>query len=172
MSKTQLSVLFKKIQKDDKKEVLEFHVQGDNLPNSTELVEMAGGISILEIEENGTSQIEAEFKSIQRDSKKTTLKFEVKGDSGDQLLKLYPLAGSNVTLLLQPSQMSIDEFYDEDQHNGLDYDVHSDGTVEVKGQIGIFDEVEDEVKNEDDEDVSNVVPFGISEDDSEDELLN
>lgn len=166
MSKTQLKVLFKKIQKDDKKEVLEFHVQGDNLPNSTELIAMAGGITILEIEENGTSQIGAEFKSIQKDDKKTVLKFEVKGDSGDQLLDFYPLAGSSITLFIEPSQMSIDEFYDADQHEGLDYDVHGDGTVEIKGQTTIFDVPEDgETETADD---SNVVPFA----DAEDELLN
>ncbi|RCW70630.1 hypothetical protein [Saliterribacillus persicus] len=81
MSKVELSVLFKKIKKVDKKEVLEFHVQGDELDHSDELVNMAGDIATLGVKESGVENYLAEFKSIQRDSKKTVLKCNVKGDS-------------------------------------------------------------------------------------------
>ncbi|MFJ7976564.1 hypothetical protein ACIQZI_12800 [Peribacillus sp. NPDC096379] len=91
MSQTQLNVLFKKIQKDDKKEVLEFHVQGDELPNSEQLVGMAGSIVFLNVETSKAGKINTESKSIQRDSKKTTLKFNVKGDSEEKMNKLYRL---------------------------------------------------------------------------------
>lgn len=50
MSKTELNVLFKKMQKDDKKEVLHFQVQGDELPHAERLVEMDGGIVLFEID--------------------------------------------------------------------------------------------------------------------------
>lgn len=86
MSKIELSVLFKKMQKDDKKEVLEFHVQSDELPNANELVTMAGNMATVEIHGSDVGKITAEFKSIQRDSKKTALKFEVKGDSEDKII--------------------------------------------------------------------------------------
>ena len=149
MSKIALNVLFKKIQKDDKKEVLEFHVQGDELPNSQDLVKMAGNIVVLNVEKSEAGNINAEFKSIQRDSKKTVLKFNIKGDSDDKVIKLYPFAGRGVTLNLEPSQMSIDEFY-EGGHEGVSYDVNNDGTVEVHPDQMSIDEVED---NEEDDDL-------------------
>lgn len=112
MTNIQLNVLFKKMQKDDKKEVLMFHVMSDELPHADELLKMPGTIAVLKIEEeNGVG---AEFVSIQRDNKKTVLKFNVKRDAKD-VSKLYKYAGSNVDLELQPSQMSIDEFYEESE---------------------------------------------------------
>ncbi|WP_102707000.1 hypothetical protein [Terribacillus saccharophilus] len=140
MSKINLNVLFKKIQKDDKKQVLEYHVQGDELPSSQELVQLAGSIAVIEIEGSEAGPINAEFKSIQRDSKKTALKFNVSGGSDDKVIKLYPFAGSSVNLLIQPSQMSLEEFYDEDEHEGVAYTVENDGSVSVPdGQLSLDD---------------------------------
>jgi hypothetical protein len=153
MSKIELDVLFKKMQKDDKKEVLEFHILGDEVPYKSELIGMAGGIAMLEI---GNVKISAEFKSIQRDSKKVALKFEAKGDSDDELIKLYSRAGYNVKLLLEQSQMSIDEFHEESGDPGIEYNVNGDGTVEVsQGQMGMDD-----------------IPVGEDDSNTEDELLN
>ncbi|MDT0163837.1 hypothetical protein [Bacillus sp. AG4(2022)] len=150
MSNTKLNVLFKKIQKDDKKEVLEFHVQGDELPHSQSLVQMAGSIVVLEVENSKAGKLNAEFKSIQRDSKKTTLKFNVKGDSEEKMILLYTFAGRGVTLLLTPSQMSIEEF-NEDQHEGVAYNVDKDGIAQVSPDQMSLDEVteEDAPENED-----------------------
>lgn len=156
MQKTKLSVLFKKIQKDDKKEVLEFHVQGDELPNSQELVSMAGSIAIIEVEGSEAGNITAEFKSIQRDSKKTALKFNVKGDSEDKVIKLYPFAGRGVTLNIEPSQLSIDEFYDGD-HDGIEYEVQNDGTVEVHQDQMNMEDVEED--NDDPDQIGDDVPL-------------
>ncbi|EQB35031.1 hypothetical protein M948_18170 [Virgibacillus sp. CM-4] len=141
MSKIDLNVLFKKIQKDDKKEVLEFHVQGDELQHSDELVLLAGNIAILEVGGSEAGQLTAEFKSIQRDSKKTVLKFNVKGDSEDKVLQLYAFAGRSVVLYLEPSQMTIEEFEEAaEEHEGIDYSVQKDGTVEVaEGQMSVED---------------------------------
>lgn len=139
MSKVELNVLFKKIQKDDKKEVLEFHVQGDELPNSQELVNMAGGIAVLDVHGSEAGEFPAEFKSIQRDSKKTTLKFNIKGDSEEKIIKLYPYAGRSVTLYLEPSQMSIEEFEEREPHEGIPYSVDQDGTATVDGQLSTED---------------------------------
>lgn len=153
--KIELNTLFKKIQKDDKKEVLEFHVQGDELKDAQSLIGFAGNMTVIEIKGNDAGKIPAEFKSIQRDSKKTSLKFNIKGDSEDKVIKLYRQAGSNVTLFIEPSQMSIDDFYDDNQEDreGVGYNVHHDGTVEVsEGQIS-FDDIEDEEDREDDEDL-------------------
>ncbi|WP_242694655.1 hypothetical protein [Pseudogracilibacillus auburnensis] len=157
MSKIELDVLFKKMQKDDKKEVLEFHILGDEIPYKSELISMAGAIAIINIED---IKLSAEFKSIQRDSKKVVLKFEAKGDSEDEIIKLYPKAGFNVKLFLKPSQMSIDEFYEGEQDPGLEYNVNNDGTVEVsQGQMDMNDipvgEDEPESETEDEDDLLN-----------------
>lgn len=141
MSKIELNVLFKKIQKDDKKEVLEFHVQGDKLPNSEELVQMAGNIVVIEVLDSKAGKFNAEFKSIQRDSKKTSLKFNVKGDSDDKIIKLYPIAGSNTKITLQESQMSIDDYYEGNNHEGIEYQVKEDGSVEVPNNQMSFEDV-------------------------------
>lgn len=140
MSKIEINVLFKKMQKDDKKEVLQFQVQGDELPNAQELVELAGGIVVLGVDGCDAGEFSAEFAQLQRDSKKTTLKFNVKGDSEDKVIKLYPFAGTNVTLVMQPSQMSIEEFYEEPAES-LEYNVNGDGTVEVDRDQLTIDEV-------------------------------
>ncbi len=140
MTNVKLNVLFKKMQKDDKKEVLMFHVLSDELPHADELLKMPGTIVHLTVEKSDVEPIGAEFVSIQRDSKKTVLKFNVKGDKKDKINKLYPFAGENVSIILEPSQMSIDEFYEE-PHEGMEYNVKSDGTTEVApGQLKLVDD--------------------------------
>ncbi|MGM0973386.1 MAG: hypothetical protein ACQEW2_10965 [Bacillota bacterium] len=142
MSNIKLNVLFKKMQKDDKKEVLMFHVLSDELPHADELLKMPGSIAILNVEESEAGEVGAEFVSIQRDNKKTVLKFNVKRDGEGKINKLYPHAGSNVSLTLKPSQMTIDEFY-EDDHEGIEYSVDGNGNVSVTdGQLSIQEEEE------------------------------
>ena len=163
MSKIELTVLFKKIQKDDKKEVLEFHVQGDELNHSDDLVQLAGSIAILEVKNSEAGKLPVEFKSIQRDSKKTTLKFNVRGDSDKKVIKLYPFAGRNVTLFLEASQISLEEF--EEQGEGIEYNIDGDGTVEVSdGQINM-----DEINQSDEEEK---IIFPEEEQDNGDDLLD
>ncbi|MGG4266427.1 hypothetical protein [Peribacillus simplex] len=67
-----------------------------------------------------------------RDDKKTVLKFNIKHDiySKGNVNKRYPHAGGNVTLFLQPSQMSIEEFYNE-QNVGVEYTINQDGSASV-----------------------------------------
>lgn len=72
----------------------------------------------------------AEFVNIQRDSKKTAIKLNVKRDAKGVVNQLYPFAGGNVDIILEPSQMSIDEFYEEPRE-GMEYNVKQDGTTEV-----------------------------------------
>ncbi|WP_336863749.1 hypothetical protein [Peribacillus frigoritolerans] len=174
MTKTTLNVLFKKMQKDDKKEVLEFHVQGNELPNTQELVGLAGSIVILNVEESNAGTFNAEFVSVQKDSKKTTLKFNIKGDSDDKVIKLYPHAGRSVTLFMEPSQMSVDDFYEEDDHEGIEYKIDKDGTANVSPNQMTLDDVEEEEDREvqaepDKKEEDNDDPFAnvdLSDDDS------
>ncbi|WP_367899797.1 hypothetical protein [Bacillus pseudomycoides] len=140
MTKVKLNVLFKKMQKDDKKEVLMFHVLSDELPHADELLKMPGTIVHLTVEESEGEPIGAEFVSILRDNKKTVLKFNVKRDTKDKINKLYPFAGENVVITLETSQMSIDEFYEE-PHEGVEYNINLDGTTDVvPNQVNVDDE--------------------------------
>jgi len=72
--------------------------------------------------------------NMQRDSKKTVMKFAIKGDSEEKAQELYKFAGRNVKLAVQPSQMTIDDFYSEDDHDGS-VDVDED-----ENQLSLFDE--------------------------------
>ncbi|AQT84115.1 hypothetical protein ERICIV_03379 [Paenibacillus larvae subsp. larvae] len=146
---TEINVLFKSMQRDDKKEVLKFELKGnENDGNAQKLVEMAGTIVILNLP-GLTEEISAEFLNIQRDSKKTVMKLALKGDSEEKALELYKRAGRNVLLMLKPSQMSIEEYYEEDE--GLEYTVKADGTVEVdQDQVTIEDVETPETKDTED----------------------
>ncbi|CAM5212096.1 hypothetical protein [Lysinibacillus sphaericus] len=128
----QINVLFKKMQKDDKKEVLMFHILSDETKHAADLLRLTGKITILTIsdDEGPYESIQAEFVNLQRDNKKTVLKFNVATEDVDRVNAIYPAAGTNISLLIQPQQMSIDDL--EDEHEGVPYNVGLDGTVEVK----------------------------------------
>lgn len=114
-SNIQLNVLFKKMQKDDKKEVLMFHILSEQSKYAAELLSLTGKMTVLTIfnEEEEYEPISAEFLNIQRDSKKTVLKFNVITEDEDRVNAIYPAAGTNVSLLIQPQQMSIDDIEDD-----------------------------------------------------------
>lgn len=148
MSKTELNVFFKMQQKDDKKEILKFEIKGNGSENSAnDLYPLAGSIIIFNIEGCNAGDTTAEFMNIQRDSKKTSLKFAIKGDSEEKAQELYKYAGQNVKLSVQPSQMSIEEFYD-DEHEGVEYSVGKDGTAHVKPDQLSLDDVQEEKDND------------------------
>ncbi|CAH0259619.1 hypothetical protein SRABI96_03387 [Peribacillus sp. Bi96] len=106
------------------------HAQGDELPHANELLKMPGSITKLNVEESGAGEIGAEFISIQRDNKKTVLKFSYYRDVDGKVNKLYSHAGANVSITLQPSQMSIEEFYEE-PHESVEDRVNPDGTENI-----------------------------------------
>lgn len=128
----QINVLFKKMQKDDKKEVLMFHILSDETKHAADLLRLTGKMTILTIsdDEGPYESIQAEFVNLQRDNKKTVLKFNVATEDVDRVNAIYPAAGTNVDLLIQPQQMSIDDL-EKEPHEGIPYDVGTDGTVEV-----------------------------------------
>jgi hypothetical protein len=140
MSKTKLNVFFKMQQKDDKKEVLKFEIKGqeDGEESTSSLYSLAGSIILFEIEGCAAGETSAEFMTVQRDSKKTSMKFAIKGDSEKKAQELYKYAGRNVNLSIQPSQMSIEEFYEGPE--GIEYQVDGNGNVDVpKDQLSIND---------------------------------
>jgi hypothetical protein len=149
MSKTQLNVFFKMQQKDDKKEVLKFEIKGqeDGDESTSSLYSLAGSIILFEIEGCAAGETSAEFMNIQRDSKKTSMKFAIKGDSEKKAQELYKYAGRNVNLSIQPSQMSIEEFYEGPE--GIEYQVDGNGNVEVSKDQMSIDDVDAKEKDED-----------------------
>lgn len=121
---------FNKQTKDSKKELVQFHVKGEDekKPEINQLTREVVELSIEGVEQKLT----CEFSKTTKDSKKTVLEFIVKGDtSADQSFNFYKKAGSDVTLTIIESQMSIDEFYDEEPREGIQYNVQKDGTVNV-----------------------------------------
>jgi hypothetical protein len=153
MSKTQLNVFFKMQQKDDKKEVLKFEIKGqeEGDQSTSELHSLAGSIILFEIEGCAAGETSAEFMNIQKDSKKTSMKFAIKGDSEKKAQELYKYAGRNVNLSIQPSQMSIEEFYEGPE--GIEYQVDGSGNVDVpRDQLSIDEVDEDDVDTQEDDD--------------------
>lgn len=139
MTTIKLDVLFKKIQKDDKKENLEMHIIKEEIPFVNELMNMAGGMVVLQITE--CQEIPAHFKAMQRDSKKVTLKFEVKGNHTERILEMYKWAGGSTALHLAESQLSIDDVYEETRE-GMGFTLDTGGVVTLaEGQLSI-DEIE------------------------------
>lgn len=143
--KTTMSVLFKSMQKDDKKEILKFEIKGtEDVGDEMDLFELSGSIVVLSLEVGGDDvcgDLSAEFVSMQRDSKKTVMKFGIKGDKDEKAQLLYKFAGRNVTLGVAPSQMSIEEF--NEPREGVRGTVNQDGTIDLedKDQLTI-EEVE------------------------------
>lgn len=119
---------FNKQTKDSKKELIQFYVKGED-EKKPEINHLTREVVELEIE--GVEQkLTCEFSKSAKDSKKTVLDFVVKGDtSADQSFNFYKMAGSDVTLNIVESQMSIDEFYEE--HEGIEYSVDDKGSVNV-----------------------------------------
>lgn len=126
-----IDVLFKKMQKDDKKEILMFHILTDESKHAAQLLKLTGKMTILTLsdDEGEYEPIQAEFVNLQRDNKKTVLKFNVATEDEDRVNALYPAAGTHVKLLIQPQQMSID---DVPINDGVKYEVNSDGVVDVQ----------------------------------------
>jgi hypothetical protein len=146
----EMNVFFKMQQKDDKKEILKFEIKGsDSEKKSNSLYELAGSIIVFKIEGCAAGEVTAEFMNIQRDSKKTALKFAIKGDSEEKAQELYKFAGQNVKIEVNPSQMTIDEYYgDADDHEGIEYKVDKNGNVEVNPDQVKLEDYEVEAEQE------------------------
>lgn len=129
MNMENINVLFKKMQRDDKKEVLQFHLMDSNDAAEAELMGMAGEIVTFSIEGCDAGEVTAEFKSVQRDTKKTVINLVMKGDSDKAAKELYLYAGRNVNLGMKESQMSLDEFHEP--HEGVTGTIDKDGTATV-----------------------------------------
>lgn len=157
---------FNKQTKDSKKELIQFHVKGED-EKKPELNSLTREVVILEIE--GVEQkLKCEFNKSTKDSKKTVLEFIVKGDaSAENTFNFYKRAGSDVTLNIIESQMSSDDFEDEPRE-GIKYQVEKDGTASVSPNQMSLDDIDEEedgledlpqIEADDEED-----PFGDNDD--------
>lgn len=134
---------FNKQSKDSKKELIQFYVKGED-ENKQEINQLCREVVELEIE--GVDQkLTCEFSKSSKDANKTVLDFIVKGDtSADKSFEFYRKAGSDVTLNIVESQMSIDEF-----HDGIEYSVDKDGNVDVSDDQVSFDDLDNEDADDD-----------------------
>ncbi|WP_339147657.1 MULTISPECIES: hypothetical protein [unclassified Sutcliffiella] len=141
---------FNKQTKDSKKELIQFYVKGED-EKKQELSQMTREVVELQIE-GVEEKLTCEFSKTSKDGKKTTLEFIVKGDtSAEQSFNFYKKAGSDVTLNIVESQMSIDEF--NDAHEGIEYKVEKDGSVKVEDGQLTLDEYQEEDEETDPENV-------------------
>lgn len=143
---------FNKQTKDSKKELIQFYIKGEDekKPELNQLTREVVELCIEGIEQKLT----CEFNKTTKDSKKTVLDFIVKGDtSAEQSFNFYQKAGSDITLHIAESQMSIDEFYGDD-HEGVEYKLDKDGVASVvPNQMSLEDGFEDDETSYEDEDL-------------------
>lgn len=145
MPTIKLDVLFKKHQKDDKKEVLEMHILDDGIKNEGELLAMAGKMVVLQV--NDIQEIPVEFKGHQKDSKKTVMKFQVRGNFEEATTQIYLASGKHATVYLAESQLSIEDVM-EAEEDGDDLDTF--GAIAIDDGQMTIEEVEPEEVNFDD----------------------
>lgn len=136
---------FNKQTKDSKKELIQFYVKGED-EKKQEINQLTREVVELQIE--GVDQkLTCEFSKTTKDSKKTVLEFIVKGDtSADHSFNFYKKAGSDITLNIVESQMSIDDFHDG--HEGVSYTVDKDGTAHISPDQMSLEDVEKEDSEE------------------------
>lgn len=134
--KIQIKAHFNKQTKDSKKELVQFHVKGDD-EKKPELNAMTRSVVELSIE--GIEQkLTTEFSKSTKDAKKTVLEFIVKGDtSAEHSYEFYRMAGSDVVLDIAESQMTIEEFRGDDDEDheppreGVRGTINPDGTIDM-----------------------------------------
>jgi hypothetical protein len=146
--------------KKNKKESLKFSLKGDD-SNGTgkQLYDMAGSIVHMEIKGCAVGKFPAEFVDIKKSAKGVVVNFLLKGDLSDtQSGWIYAYSGKNVELLLEETQMSIEDFHGED-HEGIKYTSDSDGTINVdKDQL----DMEEVTKNDGEQSGGNVADLGTA----------
>jgi hypothetical protein len=119
--------------KKNKKESLKFVLKGDDSNGTGKILyDMAGSIVHMEIKGCAVGKFPAEFVDIKKSAKGVVANFLLKGDlSDEQSGSIYAFSGGrNVELMLEESQMSIEDFHGED-HEGIEYTANPDGTVTV-----------------------------------------
>ncbi|MGE6376594.1 hypothetical protein [Peribacillus muralis] len=138
---------FNKQTKDSKKELIQFYVKGED-EKKPELNKLTREVVELEIE--GVEQkLTCEFNKTTKDSKKTILDFIVKGDaSAENTFTFYKRAGSDVTLKIVESQMSMEDFKDEELNDGVEYQIGQDGTAIVSPNQMTLDDMAEEEEND------------------------
>jgi len=158
---------FNKQTKDSKKELIQFYIKGED-EKKPELNQLTREVVELQIE--GVEQkLTCEFNKTTKDSKKTVLDFIVKGDtSADQSFNFYQKAGSDVTLHIIESQMSLEDFYDNEVHEGIEYQVSNDGSVEVPNNQMTFEDV----PNEEEDETNNINPLHDEDKLDDDDLFD
>jgi hypothetical protein len=124
--------------KKNKKESLKFTLKGDDKAGiGKQLYDLAGSIVHMQIDGCEVGTFPAEFVDIKKSAKGVVANFLLKGDLSDESSgMIYAFSGgTGVELTLEASQMSIEDFH-EDEHEGLEYSIDKNGSVVVdKAQV-------------------------------------
>jgi hypothetical protein len=157
--------------KKNKKESLKFTLKGsDENAVGKQLYDMAGSIVHMGIKGCTVGKFPAEFVDIKKSAKGVVANFLLKGDLSDEKSgQIYAFSGgNNVELTLEESQMSIEDFHDEEtewediegdeKQAGLEVKVKLDGTAEVVAKnedpmanlLKDTEEIQDKPNSEDD----------------------
>lgn len=135
MAKQTLNLLFKKIQRDDKKDVLKFEIRSQNKDEKVKspqaIQEMVGEMVNIEIDGMECGPVSAELAKATNVGKKVVLDMNLKGDNAEKAAALFLMAGTDVTLFIEPAQASLLEGEEAKQndHEGLEYEVDLAGNV-------------------------------------------
>lgn len=146
-----LNALFNKHTRDSKKEAMTFYLKG-GAESSQELQELHRSVVVLRIKGVDAS-VTGEFKKLNKDEKKTTIEFEIKGGTSiESSGKFFSVSGTDVELTIEGTDEDVDNFRDEQKEyrKGLTGKINADGTVEVDENQTSLDDYEDEEDGEGD----------------------
>jgi len=141
---TTINALFNKHTRDSKKESMTFYVKG-SAEEMPELQQLHRSVVILRIKDVD-AHVVGEFKKLNRDDKKTTLEFEIKGGTSlESSGKFFEVSGTDVELSLEGTGEDVEEFreFQKEHRKGLKVNVNADGTVEVDKNQMTLDDVQD-----------------------------
>ncbi|AOZ91582.1 hypothetical protein [Paenibacillus crassostreae] len=160
-----IKALLNKQTRDSKKESMTFWVKGEDEDNA-ELRDLSRSVVNLQIE-GVEANVVAEFKKLNRDDKKTTLDFEIKGGTSEESsTAFYKRSGTDVVLTIAKTEESVDDFKEHQKkyREGLKGKVNSDGTVVVVDPNQMT--IDEALKKDDDNDPM----AGVDPIDSDDDL--
>ncbi|WP_424766258.1 hypothetical protein [Paenibacillus sp. sgz302251] len=107
--KIQVKAKIFKAVKDSKKEMLQFHITGDEKHNH-DFRPFTGEVTEIFVE-GCTHKLTTEFKKTVGDVNKLVIEFEIRGDATmKQTGEYYALVGREVDLTIASAQMSLEEF--------------------------------------------------------------
>ncbi|GBF73135.1 hypothetical protein PA598K_01420 [Paenibacillus sp. 598K] len=141
---TTINALFNKHTRDSKKESMTFYVKGtaEEMP---ELQHLHRSVVVLRLK-GVDAHVVGEFKKLNRDDKKTTLEFEIKGGTSlESSGKFFAVSGTDVELSLEATGEDVEDFREaqKEYRKGVKGAINADGTVDVDRNQMTIDDAQD-----------------------------